>query len=772
MSLTPAIYSVVTKLAPSVGSVLNVIDSFQDPNYIAAGSKFDPVLYPKLAAQVTPSFNADRFKRIVHPGPTNAFSHLGGGSNAATALGTICFTFEYENDFYVISTLGHIHKCVGGLQDYPTASELKIKKFTYVGSLPLESGNIQASQCSIANGRFYYYTTAPTPATYFVPLNNLLATPTKLTFVVGTGAVPSQTAKVKYGQGRYNCIFVGGTSVGATSTDGITFSTFSINPGNFSTTDIEYGETSPGVGTWVVTTSGTAANNVATSSDGVTFTARTGAALAIKTVVYSPALNLFVAVPSTAAAFQTSTDGVSWTARAQAGTAAIMNAATVLAGGIIVFSSAGSIQYSSNGTTFTQLGNSTFYAPLAQTTNNLMLAGTFVGVNNDRAVIFGTPGNSGVYHYIYAKEDILDVSDNITPYRVSFRTSALTKAPVFIANNLYGLADEFWFGRSPATAGPEIMLRRTVDGGETWEPVLFKSKAEPTLLAICRKILAGTSKFVLMTNGFTNTDSLSGNPRFAAIDTQVAGQFLTPGVLDYATIQTAPAAFAPALTVMANDVIYASAGSVTTYYTSADFGATWTSRSSNVTPNMVMTIGKYFFLIGGTSTTVTIWPSADLLTPGATVGTFPTTAAQTLPGITYTGGGTGSGGTYGIFALNTSANAYVTFDNGVSWSVKTLPVTFNSANMSFQVVNNWFMLYTGYGYMYRSRDGATWELVNVGLESEPIQQWNDVSNTPDGKMGFVAGAASQNGYFLKTDNSYSIPSIQSTPGLKWVIKAK
>ena len=725
MSLDPIIYAEVKKIQPAVGSLLEVPENFSDPNYLSTGTIFSPDDYPELASKIMPRFNADKFDKIVAPTPTTKFSNT---ADSGLNLGTFIISFVFDGDFYAVTSLGHIFKM-------PETSE-NADALMFVATLPLDGGNILPSNITVANDRLYFSAALPTYYTAFVPLNDLTAIPIRTSH-----SVNSQT-RVKYANGLYVAIYtlIAGSTI-TTSTDGITFAPVAANfTSTFIPRDLDYGN-----GVWLIVTNGTAANNFSTSSDGVTWIPRNGPTTVATLVVYNTILGTWVL--SSGTQFYTTSDLSSWTPRVQGGPAGSMIGLNILPNGTIVaYAQKSSIQVSTDAVTFINraVGNASYVlgSPFASS--------HFAVPMQNKIVLLGTVGDAGQY---YGSVSTDNGATWPNPRKLILRNTTSAEIFSFLADNLTGIA----FDAFPGERSKDLSYRLTTDGGLTWQS---RQVAFPTVIAF-NQIAATKDRFVLQVTQQTLTGGGTGNPYFT---NSTDGQ-------NWATPFLSSQSAAYQLTTLGDNLLYSHHNSAAAGYVSADFGQTWAARNSNVIPTKILTINKNVFVIGVGSGNISIYGMTTLSNTGAVAGNLNSTPPITVTTPNSATVSVATGGLRAIVSVNATSTCVITTDGGFSWGVKTLPMVANGLRL--QIVNDWFIIYTGSSLMYRSKDAINWEMVSIEPSNEIPKQWTAAYNTADGTLGFVGGRASVNGYFLRTSSThYSIPGVASTSGKKWMVKAK
>ena len=165
--------------------------------------------------------------------------------------------------------------------------------------------------------------------------------------------------KIAYGAGLWALIQSNGTYRTATDPTG-TWTTRSGTVGS------EFTRYNPIQAVWDVGyAAATATNNIASSTDGTTFTTRslpntTGIAGAGEILSNSSVIAIAYRSSGAACDIATSTDGIAWTDRTPAITATAVTAAAVDSGGFMVFANGTNVQTSSDGTTWTSRTGPTF----------------------------------------------------------------------------------------------------------------------------------------------------------------------------------------------------------------------------------------------------------------------------------------------------------------------------------------------------------------------------------------------------------------------------
>lgn len=726
MSFDPIIFAALNKLKPIVGSMEQVPSNFSSPDYLDAGSQYDPAEYPDLADVLSTGFNADKFVERTIPAFPSCYSTVGILVRVA---------FSNGGNYYVVNSAGQVYKTTG--TDWSTLAFYK--------QLTLPASYTSLVNVSVQNNRLYV-TTAGTVAAYYFDLTD--ATLSTVTTV--TMPTASSGWKFKYANGLYLAInsSVAGTSI-AGSDDGVTFTSRTATyTATYTPQGIEYGN-----GLWVIVTTGTSTNNVSTSPDGTTWTARSVGTVGHKSIKFSSALTLFVTSANTAAgAFYSSPDGITWTSRAQ-GTATgsvILADLNVTDSGTFVTaslnSSTSSIQVSTNGTTWVNRAN---VAPLTNAQGNSLATAQQTLVVGDTILVFGQSGSNSQLCYT-TTADVVTLG-TIKAMPATTNTTSV-RAPVFITGNQVGLAMEVHpsvnttFFQGLAWNGI-----RTTDGGSTWSQIAI---TPPQPMQFFGLVATPSRFFVYGEVSHLSGPNTAGNNFISGTSTD--GVTWTWNVTANPSMITAAAA---------NDVLLAASGSaLATYYTSTDFGVTWTSRTAPITTFSLRAHESNFILFntGGTSY-VSTNGGTSFVAMGA-----PTVASSTLGGFASSPG-------IAFYALNNSTAGYVSYDGGSTWSSRTLPANMTSAG-AIQIANGWIMVHTGTGYIMRSNDdGLTWDTVKIGLDDAYVFQWYWQSTSTDGTKAYLGGLRTgTTGYYLESsDAHYSIPmAVSAVSGTKWVVKAK
>jgi hypothetical protein len=130
-----------------------------------------------------------------------------------------------------------------------------------------------------------------------------------------------------------------------------------------------------------------------------------------------------------------------------------------------------------------------------------------------------------------------------------------------------------------------------------------------------------------------------------------------------------------------------------------------------------------------------------------------------------------------VLALTGSATAYVSFDGGNSWALRSFPSPI-SADASIRIIDNQVIV-QNMGYLLISKDCITWSNSKVNNNVNNLaQRWNqNITNQgyiSKNKICYSPGVANTQSHYLEAEAALTtVPFLpSSTPNTKWVVKAK
>lgn len=734
----------VNSLKSPLGSMMLVPTAFTSSEYVDAGSSFSATTYPKLA---------ELFPEMANPGAVNEVAVPTFDHHAITAVyGNVVDGFTYNGEYYVVTAntlFAYLFGTTGG----------DLTKFKYIRKFPPSTNantTISTNGVSVAaTGRVY--------VSYIQTLHTMTfaeaVDPSFNTWTVAT----TQTTGATWTIFGANGLYIGyrknaaaSSNVLQYSTDGVTFTNVT---GAFTSTyaaqDMAYGN-----GLFVIVTSGTSTNNIATSPDGITWTARSVGTVGHRAVTY---YGVFVAVPNatTATAFYTSPDGITWTSRTITNgsptTSSILQYVVGCASGFIAVSPVGSwaaattlfVQTSADGITWT---NKNAVNPFSTSTGGNPNANLRPLVFDNTLVVFGTSAANGSTPSLRYSMST-DLFATYTQYGMYGPDTSAARAPAW-ASSTHGIAIEtsnsdsrFRFSTSTISA------LRTTDGGSTWEPMLINLNNTNVQIM---DFFAIDGRYVLSGYYNTNIATIAGAFMFVSND---GGDTWTRSTGSYRVTRDG------------NGTLYRAADETTSGVTyslsrSKDYGASWTPAGSfsvasgnAVALTRGMRLGAIVFDLTNNVARITQEDSLSFY------GTTPFPVAVTTSTMTIESAWDANRTAIVVGGSNIIS---ITYDDGASWSGYTLPAQMPS-NVQIAMVDGWIIICTNSNYIYRSRDGKAWDHVQVtsGLPA-------GLNMSTNGATGYFGGInMATTGKFLATKTDYLIPPIvSSVSGAKWVVKAK
>lgn len=813
-SFDPITYSAVNQLKPFVGQPFLVSTNFINEKYVDTGQFIDPIVYPKLTANMAGNTNP------IASTTTNDVSYNAGGAYgaAASTLGFIWLTFEYNNRLFVLFNNSTTTSGLGSSSTFTLCgtSNSDLSTMSIIRTIPYNT-------CSFDLPNGYK---GPVNNRIYLSLNQIVDLPAFVDPNNANWLIDMQIAAPAASTTGWRIAFGNGVYVGASgsSTNNVIYSSDGIN---FQVANGLYVGNPVGIcfgaGKFVIVTATPSLfsdNTIVYSTDGINWTstraANAGTQVPSNGFMYSATAGCFVFTCQSAAFYyQRSVDGITWTE------VPISMGSGQRPAGLFLLPDGNFISsfgfYSNDGENWPN-----YYDVSGRWLNPKFDVGfnTQTGVNSARYVY--------TYHFTSfnyrAQPDQpgINFGSQLVVLASSFNTApaSLIQYTIVPGNQLYATTLPFPTGTwstptrilNPITTGssPQLTQRtpiafngntwmslqagsvvfnnpastpvnnitgysygnlagtRSTDGGQTWQNIVVSTPGYPIRFAT---FAAAGGKFHIMG---VYESMVSGNIVYrAVIGTSTDGLNWTWSVQTAG--QTTPSSVFPSMAVDKNGSTYywiVSDQSVSRVVYSSDLGQSWQSFG-NATGLAVQSIvpalnGAYIFYAGAGNM---YWVSSSNVVRRFT--NLPLAISSTTANSFGFNGNT-------LILYAGSSIMYYSTNNGTSWSAYTVPSPTPSSGVNITIVDNTviFQLSTSSNTLYyTSLAGLSQQMWSNTTPYSGLSLWPLIDNNDD--LGYYAYSSSSPGYtfYLKAtpaaQATYFLPAMTSPiTGAKWVVKAK
>ena len=692
-----------------IGEMVLVPNNFSSADFLDSGSTVDNATYPTLYASISSAFSGEGWTTTNTPSiPTAICSAIHGTVIDCIMADGVMFAITSKG--YVFS-IGNDHSTI----TYITRLERCIKNGAIVYAVMVSFGKI-----------FVTFTSSNIMARYD---SSSFSTYTAVT-LPSTSSFTFKTA---------NGIMFGMSSVAAGSViksidQGLNWSTQALpTTASYTVRGVDFYN-----GVYCAVTTGTSTNNMATSTDAISWTVRSGPGTGAAGIVVSSVG--FVIIPSSSNATPyTSTDGISWTPRSVNITGTV-NRITIASNGTTLLASyapsvgAGTAHVSTDGGITWVSRN----ANVLLTYQNTMHAHC---ITNDEIVSFGCHSTSTTGQIVFGySSNNLSTTPSFIGMNSSLNKNTLSYGD--FTNSGLGVMIETTASDAGLYTVSDLYGVFTTNGGASWTQTTLPNSTN-TVLKIVGCYGTGDGINVVCAGGklYRTTDGSN----WSIITSSMISTSATP----YGTN---------------NSKLFSASGS--SINVSLDYGASYPTYALPVAltaQSSVKAYGSYIFLVSPNSTTV--YFSADDGASWSTISNGMPLNSTGYPGQL-------AGGNRGIFmscplgsSTGSSSIYLVSFDGGQNWNQRSFPnaVTVYAATYSN---GTYYVFIGGSSYMY-STDLVTWVLSGAN----DAKLWKRIIFDNTG-LPFIIGAP-DNTYLIKGSVSKKIPTFNSPyPGSKWVVKAK
>jgi hypothetical protein len=757
MAFDPITFSEVLNNKAPIGSIVRVINSFENPKYIASGAKFDSTDYPVLGDQIPGGFQGD----YVHEVPFPSVLRRSAIVTTANQTNVIIANWTIGSNVYLLFKNGSLWKSNSLTLSDGIAYVKTFVAADFNGIAP--TAMVQNINGRVSQNGMNLYLSAPGNHLRIDLNDPTLTTQTPIT-------MPSAAAAYFFTEGGGNILANTGTPA---TTGGVVFS--SDNGGSWAnapTLSAAFNYTNPFTyanGTFMSYGSGATNNIIRTTNLGTSWTINTACTVGVGTLAYNPVVSLFVAAPTTAGNIYTSPDGAVWTSRTVATpTSASASRIAIASNGSMVIYCTGTpaVMTSTNGTTWVVRSA---LAPFGNATNP--------AANQQYGGVTDVFSVGGTLHMVTAPVGttfICGSTDSGTTWTVSTELTNMTSTNTYsypIVNydgSVVVLMDNVTMGASTSLLSAWTGII-SFDSGATWQNISIPSGTD----LVCWKgmlitsdgnyVAYGNIGNVTMTglantqNGFRTATSPDGiNWTYSA----------APSITYVALAATALVQSMVASKTSPNVIIATTAGA--SGPVSFDYGKTWSTYATSAGALVGAFKDKFLVLTNAavprymttTGSAVTALVNGQM--------TMPTSA--TVSSVASDGN---------VVVMTWANNTLVNYSyDGVTWQASALPSPV--AGPGVAIINGWVLIPTNGGTVYRTQDFINWELANVGDDVKySTMAISSITSSGDNNQGYYNGAVASStaGYILRAATEETVfrrvPLINSDlPNTKWVVIAK
>ena len=815
-SFDPVTYSAVNQLKPFVGQPFLVSTNFINEKYVDTGQFIDPIVYPKLTANMSGNTNP------IASTTTNGVSYNTGGAYgaAASTLGFIWLTFEYNNRLFVLFNNGTSTTGLGSSSTFTLCgtSNSDLSTMSIIRTIPYNT-------CSFDLPNGYK---GPVNNRIYLSLNQIVDLPAFVDPNNANWLIDMQIAAPAASTTGWRIAFGNGVYVGASgsSTNNVIYSSDGIN---FQVANGLYVGNPVGIcfgaGKFVIVTATPSMfsdNTIVYSTDGINWTStragNTGTQVPANGFEYSPTAGCFAFTCQSAAFYyQKSVDGITWTEVPISMSSSLRPAGLFLLPDGNFISSFGF--YSTDGENWPNYYDAT---------------GRWLNPRFDMTFVSQAGINSAPFVYTYhftsfnyrfrSDQPGINFGSQMVVLTSSFNTApvSLTQYTIVPGNQLSVTTLPFPTGNwstpvrvlNPIPTGSSLQMTqrtpiafngnicmsmqagsvvfnnpastpvnnitgysygnlagiRSTDGGQTWQNIVVSTPGYPIRFAT---FAAAGGKFHIM--GFYESVRSPSLQFRTVIGTSTDGLNWTWSVQTTGQTTPAPSSGTPTITVDKNGSTYywvVSDQSVSRVVYSSDLGQTWQSFGDS-TGLAVQSIvpglnGAYIFYNGAGNM---YWVSSSNAVRRFT--NLPLTISSTTANSFGFSGNT-------LILYAGSSTMYYSSNNGISWSTYTVPSPTPSSGVNITIVDNTVIFQSSTSsniLYYTSLSGLSQQMWSNTTPYSGLSLWPLIDNNDD--LGYYAYSSSGPGYtfYLKAtpaaQATYFLPAMTSpVSGAKWVVKAK